>query len=56
MISTTKASEERERRDQGDMRQKNKCKGVVLVGSLQKKKYKSWSVSTNRNLNSYHIK
>lgn len=38
MISTTKASEERERRDQGDMRQKNKCKGVVLVGSLQKKK------------------
>lgn len=37
MISTTKASEERERRDQGDMRQKNKCKGVVLVGSLQKK-------------------
>lgn len=41
MISTTKASEERERRDQGDMRpKKKKSKGVVLVGYLQQKKFK----------------
>lgn len=40
MISTTKALEERERRDQGDIRpkkKKKKCKGV-LVGSLPHKK------------------
>lgn len=55
MISTTKASEERERRDQGDMRQKNNVKASFWWDPY-KKNYKSWSVSTNRNLNSYHIK